>query len=199
MTEANFVDMETKIDSRLANGIKTPGVLLQDARKAKKLSQIEIAKQIHLSLQRVKELEKDNYSNMSALIYVRGYLRAYARCVGISPNEVIAAFDASALEEEFERVKKAQEEKPVRHQTIPVIARSTRIISSKVVCLIVMAILLSLAIFVSIWWKGKKHIISQMHVVVSQPEESLPLNSTVSSTLPEERFVPNNDFSGTHH
>ena len=184
MTEANTVDME--ISSRLASRIKTPGTLLQEAREAKKLSQTEIAKQMRLSLQRVKELEKDNYSNVAALIYVRGYLRAYARCVGISPDEVIAAFDASALEKEFERIK-AQEEKPVKHRAIPIIARSTRMISPKAIRWITMVILLVLVIFIGIWWQGKKHIIGQIHAVISQPEESLPLHST--RRLPQEKSL----------
>ena len=195
MTEANIVDME--INPRLANNIKTPGTLLQEARKAKKLSQTEIAKQMRLNIQLVKELEKDNYSHVAALIYVRGYLRVYARCVDISPDEVMAAFDASALEEEFKRVK-AQEEKPVRHRAVPVIARSTRMISPKAVRWITMIILSALIIFVGIWWQGKKHVISQVHAVISQPEESLPLNST-APRYSEKMPVVNDDFSGTHH
>lgn len=184
MTEANVTDME--ISSRLASRIKTPGTLLQEAREAKKLSQTEIAKQIRLSLQQVKELEKDDYSNVAALIYVRGYLRAYARCVDIVPDEIMAAFDASALGEEFEKIK-AQEEKPVRHRAVPVIARSTRMISSKAIRWITMTTLLALVVFVGIWWQGKKHIIGQIHAVISQPEESLSLNSTLC--LPKEESL----------
>lgn len=195
MTEANVIGME--INSRLANDIKTPGTLLQEAREAKKLNQTEIAKQMCLSLQQVKELEKDNYSHVAALIYVRGYLRAYARCVGIAPDAVIAAFDALALEEEFERVK-AQEEKPVRHRVVPVISRSTRMISPKAIRWITVAILLALVMFVGIWWQGKKHIIGQIHAVISQPEESLPLNFTTPRSSGEMPVV-NNDFSGTHY
>lgn len=195
MKEVNIVDME--ISSQLVNQIKTPGTLLQEAREVKKLSQTEIAKQICLSLQRVKELEKDNYSNIAALIYVRGYLRAYARCVGISPDKVMAAFDASALEKEFERVK-AQEEKPVKHQSVPVIARSTRMINTKAVHWITILILLALVIFLGIWWQGKKRIISQLHVITPQSEESLPLNPTA---LPSSGEIPvvNYDFLGSYH
>lgn len=195
MKEANIIDME--ISPRLVNRIKTPGTLLKEARETKKLSQTEIAEQVCLSLQRVKELEKDDYSNMAALIYVRGYLRAYARCVGVSPDEVIAALNASALEEEFERMK-AQEEKPVEHRAVPVIARSTRMISPKVVRWITIVILLTLVIFLGIWWQGKKRVISQIHAVTSQSEESLPLSSTAPLSSGEIPVV-NNDFSGSHH
>ncbi|WP_304985056.1 helix-turn-helix domain-containing protein [Coxiella-like endosymbiont] len=198
MTESVIEDME--VHTELSNSvIKTPGILLREARQAKNLKYEDVAKQMHLSVQWVKNLEKDNYSQAPALIYVRGYLRAYARCVGLIPEEVIAAFDALALNEEFERIK-AREEKPVKHQAVPVISRSTRMISRKTIRWITFLALAILIILVGVWWQGKKHFMVQIQSVMA-PSQELPLKETTKeSTLPATLTTKNKIiFSGTDH
>lgn len=176
MTESVIEDME--INDELSNRvIKTPGALLREARQAKNLKHEEVAKQMHLSVQWVKNLEKDDYSKAPALIYVRGYLRAYARCVGLKPEEVMLTFDTLALNEEFERIK-AREEKPVKHQAVPVISRSTRMISRKTIRWITFIALVILIVLVGIWWQGKKRLMVPIQSVISQSQE-LPLKETM--------------------
>lgn len=198
MTESVIEDME--VHAELSNSvIKTPGILLREARQAKNLKYEDVAKQMHLSVQWVKNLEKDNYSQAPALIYVRGYLRAYARCVGLIPEEVMAAFDALALNEEFERIK-AREEKPVKHQAVPVISRSTRMISRKTIRWITFLALAILIIFVGVWWQGKKHFMSQMQSIIA-PSQELSLKETTKESTPPATPTTKNKiiFSGTDH
>ncbi|MFW0094767.1 MAG: helix-turn-helix domain-containing protein [Coxiella endosymbiont of Haemaphysalis qinghaiensis] len=198
MTESVIEDME--INAELSNRvIKTPGTLLREARQAKNLNHEEVAKQMHLSVQWVKNLEKDDYSKAPALIYVRGYLRAYARCVGLKPEEIMVTFDTLALNEEFERIK-AREEKPVKHQAVPVISRSTRMISRKTIRWITFLALVILVVLVGVWWQGKKHLMVQIQSVISQSQE-LPLKETTKESVLLGIPVTKNKiiFSGMDH
>ncbi|AUJ58855.1 helix-turn-helix domain-containing protein [Coxiella endosymbiont of Amblyomma americanum] len=142
---------------------RTPGTLLREARQAKNLQQDEIAKQMHLSVQWIKNLEKDDYSQAPAIIYIRGYLRSYARCVGLAPEEVIAAFDNLALNETFKQTR-TLEKKSMEYKAIPVIVRSTRMITNrKVIFWVTFLALAVLVALVDIWWHGKKHFEEQNH------------------------------------
>lgn len=198
MTESVIKDME--IHAELSNRvIKTPGILLREARQAQNLKYEDVAKQIHLSVQWIKNLEKDNYSQAPALIYVRGYLRAYARCIGLIPEEIMAAFDALALNKEFERIK-AREEKPVKHQAVPVISRSTRMITRKTIRWITFFALSILMILIGIWWHEKKHFILQIQSVMVPSQELLLKETAKKLKLPETSTTKNKMiFSGIDH
>jgi cytoskeleton protein RodZ len=75
----------------------TPGQLLSAAREARSLSQSDIAKQTCLSVQSINELEHDNYAQIGARTFVRGYLCSYARLVNVSEKQILDALDASGL------------------------------------------------------------------------------------------------------
>lgn len=201
MTEENLIHKEIIVKSS-KEFIKTPGTLLREARQAKNLNLSDIAKQMRLSVQWVKDLEKDNYSHAPAVIYIRGYLRAFARCVGVSQDEVMAAFDAMGLEEEFERIK-AREERPVKHHAVPVISKSTRMISRKTLRWVTVAVLLILVVLVGVWWQGKKYIVGQLHTAAGVPQENVPLSQPVvpEKNIHHKNSVVNNKitFSGTDH
>lgn len=181
MTE-NLVDME--INLTRSDGVikKTPGILLREARQTQKLKQSDVAKEIRLSVQWIEELEQDNYSHVPALIYLRGYLRSYARFVGIVPDEVMAVFDEMGLEEEFKRMK-AKVERPVKHQAVPVISRTKKMINGNIIRWISCILLIALIVFVSIiWWQGKKHILGQLHPVIMPVQENLPLKQALADS-----------------
>ncbi len=68
------------------------GALLVNARKAASLSQVDVAEQINLPLRIVKALEADDFDNLPEATYIRGYLRNYARIVGINADLLINTF-----------------------------------------------------------------------------------------------------------
>ena len=86
-------------NASLENGEATPGAMLQAARMQKGLNEQEVAEQLHLSQRWIKDIETNAFSRAPALIYMRGYLRAYARLVDVPPHEVLAAFDAMGWSE----------------------------------------------------------------------------------------------------
>ncbi len=60
------------------------GALLVNARNNAALSQTDIAEQINLPKHIIEALEVDDYDNLPEPTYIRGYLRNYARVVGIN-------------------------------------------------------------------------------------------------------------------
>jgi cytoskeleton protein RodZ len=82
-----------------AGDLITPGIMLQKARIAKNLTEQEVADDMHLSLQWIQDIEEDKFSKAPALIYIRGYLRSYARLVDLPANSILEAFAAMGWEE----------------------------------------------------------------------------------------------------
>lgn len=74
---------------------ETPGRLLSVARESQSLSQADIAKQTRLSVQTINDIEHDVYDQFGAATFVRGYLRSYARAVGVAEEKILAAWEAS--------------------------------------------------------------------------------------------------------
>jgi len=72
----------------------TPGLLLRALREAAGLSVEHVASQLHLLKSVVSSLEADCYDRMRGETYVRGYLRNYARLVGLDSEELLAHYAA---------------------------------------------------------------------------------------------------------
>lgn len=72
----------------------SPGALLRSRREAAGLSIEHVASQLHLMKSIVSSLEADCYDRIRGETYVRGYLRNYARLVGLDSEELLAHYPA---------------------------------------------------------------------------------------------------------
>lgn len=81
----------------------SPGQILKRAREAKSLTVAAIATQMNLDLRIVEALEAGDHSKLPAPIFVRGYLRGYARLVEVPEAAVLDAYQAQAPEEPVPR------------------------------------------------------------------------------------------------
>ncbi|RRQ21088.1 helix-turn-helix domain-containing protein [Thiohalobacter thiocyanaticus] len=68
------------------------GARLREVREHKGISPAEVAAQLHLNEQTIVALEQDDRSRLPAPIYVRGYVRAYARLLGLDEEELLARY-----------------------------------------------------------------------------------------------------------
>jgi cytoskeleton protein RodZ len=71
----------------------SPGKLLVWARERAGLSQEQVAKELYMTLTKVRALESDDYRHMGSGTFTRGYLRAYANLVKLDVAQVLAAYD----------------------------------------------------------------------------------------------------------
>lgn len=97
-----LIETEVKIASEKLprkNTPNGPGCRLQAARQAANLSIEAIAEALHLTTQMVAALEHDDYTKFAGHTFIRGYLRNYARLMGLSPDDIIALFNNLELTE----------------------------------------------------------------------------------------------------
>ncbi len=91
-----FSDDEKKVadDSRFRE--LSPGKLLVWARERAGLTQEQVAKELYMTLTKVRALESDDYRHMGSDTFTRGYLRSYANLVKLDVAELLAAYDRHA-------------------------------------------------------------------------------------------------------
>ena len=71
----------------------SPGQRLRLAREARQLTRDAIAAQMRIEPKVIEALERDDYTRLPAAVFVRGYLRAYAKLVGLAAEPLVDAFD----------------------------------------------------------------------------------------------------------
>ena len=96
MSSANSTDNNKKADQI------TPGLLLRAKRENLEMKLEEVAKNIHLEKKIIEAIEADDYENLPAAIYVRGYLRTYAKIVGADAEHIINLYNTDTPSEEPE-------------------------------------------------------------------------------------------------
>jgi cytoskeleton protein RodZ len=67
------------------------GVTLRDEREAQKLSVEEVALRLRLSEKQINALEADDFSIFGSAIFVRGFIKSYARFLSIDPQPLLDA------------------------------------------------------------------------------------------------------------
>ena len=93
MSEAVLNQQEAPAEvSQPSPRLEGPGPLLKRAREASRMTQAEIAEKLRLNVQRINEIENNDFSQMKAVIYAQGYLRAYADMVKAPVESVLEAF-----------------------------------------------------------------------------------------------------------
>jgi cytoskeleton protein RodZ len=73
--------------------MQSPGTRLHNAREQTKMSVKHIADKLYLDNRVIEALENDEYDRLPPTIFVRGYLRNYAKLLEISPDSIIESFE----------------------------------------------------------------------------------------------------------
>jgi len=78
----------------------TPGSRLRQVRRQAGFSKEQIAEHLHLRLSIIEAIENDRYDQydeVEELVFIRGYLRAYASLLNLPADEIIHAFNQLEL------------------------------------------------------------------------------------------------------
>ena len=92
----NETDSQPQAELKVSSG---PGVLLREAREAKGWTQVEVARRLNLRLAVIESIDSDHYKAGVALTFLRGYVKAYAKVVGVPEAQALAAFDSMSHEQ----------------------------------------------------------------------------------------------------
>lgn len=87
------VSVQEPDNTRVEIDTMKPGARLHYAREQKNLSIQHVADRLYLDNSVIKALEADNYESLPSSIFVRGYLRNYAKVLEIPPDAILEAYD----------------------------------------------------------------------------------------------------------
>lgn len=68
------------------------GQRLAEARRAREISVLDIAKELHLDEPKVRALENNEFEILGAPVFAKGHLRKYAELVGVPVDDVLADY-----------------------------------------------------------------------------------------------------------
>ncbi len=71
------------------------GDLLKRQRETRRMSLSEVSRVTRIPLPTLEAIENDRYDELPGEVFVRGFLKSYAKAVGIVPDEVLARYAAS--------------------------------------------------------------------------------------------------------
>lgn len=96
--KASVEDLDNNNDEQTAKA--SPGMLLQQARIKHHLTIDDIASRLRLRAAVIEAIEADDYDDIAGVVFVKGYLRAYAVLLGIDPKDVLRLVNGLNIKEE---------------------------------------------------------------------------------------------------
>ena len=112
----------------------------------------EVSTAMRLNRRVIEALEADDYSDLPVPTFVRGYLRGYARLLGLPPEPILEAFEQRELAAPA-MVPDISDESPVPSTDFPI---------RLVTCLVVAA----LVVLVVIWWRNQHFTLDGLDVAL---------------------------------
>ena len=119
------------------------GKLLRDAREAKGIAIEDMAEKLHLLTDVVRGIEQCDFEEMPSRVFVRGYVRNYARLVGLNAQEMLDKFDQAHPED----LSHLQIDKSPHLPTDSPVA-------SRVAGVMTWVTVLAIVILFVVWWYG---------------------------------------------
>lgn len=122
-----------------------PGQQLKLARERLNLSSEDVSTKLNLKHSFVLMIEEDNYAALPGVTFVKGYLRAYAKLVGIESEVLIESYNSLGLNEAKpeERYQPVETIKPQRSFSDPLVKYTTLTVAAALVGFSVM------------WWQSR--------------------------------------------
>ena len=127
-------------DPQTANTLGSLGHTLKALRETQNLTLADIASRLHLDPRVIAAIESNDHQALPTALYVRGYLRGYARILGTDPEHLIGLYN--------------EEAPSVPPDILPDISRPTQIRSDDApVRAATAAVVLGLAVLLAVWWQ----------------------------------------------
>lgn len=157
---------------------ETPGFILKNARLRARLSIEDISRQLRLKSHYIESIEGNNFTPFKRAVFIIGYLRSYAKLLGLAPQEVIAAYERIQQIEHHNNIVDQEEDSSEKTP------KSDRIIWS------FSAGILLVILLVGIWWQHQKKL------SVELTEENSPIPEATQAATPE-LVLPKELIEGT--
>jgi cytoskeletal protein RodZ len=100
--------------------MKSVGRFLREKREERRMSVAEIARATRVPIASVERIESDQFDELPAEVFVRGFLKSYARAVGVAEEEVLALYTSSRRDAWVTPLPLPSAEPPKRRQGVGV-------------------------------------------------------------------------------
>jgi cytoskeleton protein RodZ len=176
---AEVQESKTKESNETAPKI-VPWEQLRQARERQNLTPADIAKELKLDVRFVKALEAGQLEKLPQPVYTAGYIRAYAKLVGLPPDDIVGDY-ASQESTSMPEIIQTREKIPARYRHVDHALPKSFSVShagqedKKSIRMFVSA--LGIAVVLAIAW--------QVYTNMQAPDASLPLESAVEAPVPE--------------
>jgi curved DNA-binding protein CbpA len=84
-----FMELEADVEEEEGD---LDGAMLRRARMRRGFELDQIADVTKISIGNLRNIEDENWADLPATVYVRGFLTAYARTIGLDPQRVVASY-----------------------------------------------------------------------------------------------------------
>jgi cytoskeleton protein RodZ len=148
------------------------GAILREAREARSLSVEEIAARVRFSVRQVEALERDDMEHLPQGTFLRGFIRSYARVLGLDEEKLLQATH-TRTEHHFD-VGDVQD----GGTPLPVVGAS--LMRSRY--LLLLALLVACVLLVFVWMQGQSVTVSA--VPEAMPAESSPVAASAVVEVP---------------
>ena len=88
--------------------MKTVGKQLEEARLAKNWTPEMASRETKIKVERVKDLEGDDYSHFNNATYARGFVRTYARALGLDEYQILRQLDNKLPDDDTANIVSAE-------------------------------------------------------------------------------------------
>lgn len=119
-----------------------PGRRLKMLRQAQELDIARVATLLHLSVDKLEALEADDYDRLPGSVFTQGYIRNYARLLGVQAEPLLNAYHRVGADQTTAPILKISQ---VQHEV-----RSSHFL----IRLMTWIIVIGLVALVVVWWRG---------------------------------------------
>src|SRR6201996_8812380 len=88
--------------------MKTVGKQLQEARLAKNWTPEMASRETKIKVERLKDLEADDYTHFNNATYARGFVRTYARALGLDEYKILRQLDNKLPDDDSANIVSAE-------------------------------------------------------------------------------------------
>jgi len=160
-----------KFKTKKVSAILTVGECLKRKRKELNISIKDIGEKLKIKISYLENLEKNNYEGLPPDVYVRGFIKSYARLVGLDPEKMAEMYNRernieSKIKSKFKKTKRTENK---------FTAQNYAIITPKIVTVFFSLLILSIVGYYL--WHQISSFNSTPYLFVSSPFENQVINS----------------------
>lgn len=165
---------------------KTVGELLKLEREKRRISRSQLAQEIRVKENFIHALEENRFDDLPAAVFVKGYIKAYARILNFDPEPMLAL-----LRRDF---KESAKGKLVPQEFLKPVLKSSSLSSVRFILLGGVGVFLVLFTYIAIRWYS---FISPPKVTITAPTENEVVSPQVTVqglTEPETQVLVNSQI-----